>query len=102
MGYQASEKKSDISMSSTKRGNTVHIIVDAFQHDESSDTYKFMSVNLQRTVEIGEGRRYSSAGGGTKALKAICSLGIWNLVNHCQDEAAKEEGELAKKLQDES
>lgn len=99
--FTSSEERRSLKMASAKRGNEMVLYVVAFS-ENADDSYNFLSVDYTRGIAVDERERYADAGAGTKALKAICTLGIWNLVNHCQDEAARaEEEEMIRKLKQE-
>lgn len=99
--FGPSYAKQKLKMCATKRGNS--LVFDVMVYAEQPDaSYAFKTLKFTKDLSIQERTRHGDSGAGTKTLKAICSLGIWNLVNHIQDEGAQvAEEEMIKKLQNE-
>jgi len=98
---QSREEKRSLRMASATKGNAMELFVVAFQEIPDGST-EFLTVNYTKTISVEERARYADAGAGTQCLKALCSFGIWNLVNHVQDEKAREsERGMIRKLKQE-
>merc|ERR1711933_219285 len=77
-------------MKSVHRGTTMILYVIAFQ-ERADQSVDFLSVNYTKAIGVGVRERNSDAGTATKVMKGLCSFGIWNLVNHMQDESSHAE-----------
>ena len=88
-------------MASALKGNTMCLYTKAFvENDDGS--IDFLSIDYEKSLSVEARHRHADSSGLVQFAKGICTLGIWNIVDACQDGRAEtQETEMINLLKQE-